>query len=76
MATESKQFVWVDDPWEDSCGATWSHAWWTLKAALLCALLGHHGTVYPPEHMDPAWRTCDRCGRKWERRRRPGERFR
>lgn len=66
----AERYVWRLDPWQDSCQATFNHAWATFKAALLCALFGHHGTVYPPEHMDRAYRICDRCDGKWERYRR------
>lgn len=64
MSDEQK---WASAPWQDSCQATLGHAWATFTTAVICAVLGHRGTIYPPDDTSPSWRTCDRCNGKWER---------
>ena len=58
---------WTETPPHDECIATWGHVWETLRAAALCALLGHRGLNYPSTFGRGRARWCWRCSRRWER---------
>lgn len=65
---ETTQFRWIEDPWHDSCRATFRHAWEIMRVAFLCWLLGHYGTEHQADSLNPSWRICARCDGKWEYR--------